>query len=376
MATAQRDNLFDYAKCFLILFVVFDHLGIKFPISGAWIMVGFFFFSGYWYKTGRPIGAFIRSRFKRLIIPFWITLAAGSLFELFRANYFGYCDSTIALAPLINGIWGSNFMPGSILQITLDFITPVTYRETIEGVIELGTPSTSALWFLPAMFTGSIMFAVYQEKIRRDAWNDIPAITAFLFLAWTETFWGGIQYPWGIGRGFFACACMIVGFNCNAWGIFKRKKEFAYIALTGLIVAIALNRAGLIKAAMISSYYGNFSFGGVLTLFFGSFGAVFFFMLVISLLQNVIPNSSVLLQFGKNSMSVYRWHIFSITLFGVAFHELLGMPIVSDVYFMALIPSTDIGLKIIAGLGSMVLCTLFGMLTQWIGNKFIKNAKA
>ncbi len=372
MTEVQRNNLFDYAKCFLILLVVLDHLSIKSPISPAWIMVGFFFISGYLYKAGRPLNGFIKKRFNRLIIPFWITLAVGAVFELFRANYFGYCDSTIALAPLLNAIWGSNLMPASLAFYASDFITPVTYRENVEWILELGTPSTSALWFLPAMFTGSVMFALYQEKVRRHSWNDAIAVLILLYLAWTETLWGGVQYPWGIGRGFFACACMIVGFNCNKWGVFENKKLFVGVGLIGLVLAVCLNEAGLMKAALLASYYGNFGYVGVLTLLVGGLGMTFFFLLLMRLLQFAIPDSSVLVHFGKSSMPIYRWHIFFLTFFGVAFHEFLGMPIVSDSYFMTLIPAEYLGLKVVACAGTMILCTLFDMLLERVKNRVLR----
>ena len=359
MPASKRELMFDYAKFFLILLVILDHIQLTNSLLDVWPLGAFFFISGYFYKRGRrTFGEFAKNRFQRLIIPFWAALLVNGLFELFRANYFGYCDSTIIVYPLLHAIWGSNFVPVPSF-LDLSFLSPIPYREVGQGFIEVGTPSTGLLWFLPAMFTGSLMFYVYQEKLRRAPWNDAIAILVLLLLCFGETLvFGAVELPWGIGRGFFVCACMIVGRDLKSVDLFNKPRVLAPTAVICLAVSLGLDNIGLMVGAFIPAFYGTSGFLSMVTLFVGSSCATVTFLALMKLFASFVKTCKPLLYIGESTMAIYLWHIPCITLFAVAFKELFGMPITLEYWLLPLIPAEYVGFKLIAIVGSIGLCVL------------------
>jgi fucose 4-O-acetylase-like acetyltransferase len=376
MPASKRELMFDYAKFFLILLVILDHIQLTNSYLDIWPLIAFFFISGYFYKRGRrTLGEFAKNRFQRLIIPFWAALLVNGLFELFRANYFGYCDSTIIVYPLLHAIWGSNFVPVPSF-LDLSFLSPIPYREVGEGFIEVGTPSTGLLWFLPALFSGSIMFYVYQEKLRRAPWFDAIAIPVLLLLTFCETLvFGSVQLPWGIGRGFFVCACMIVGRDIKDVDLFNKPRVLVPVAVVCLAVYVWFDTMGWIVAAFIPSFYGTMDFPelitryvprlhaamgspGVFSAFVGCGCATIAFLALMKLFTRIVKICKPLLYIGESTMAIYLWHIPCITLFAVAFKELFGMPITLEYWLLPLIPAEYVGFKLIAIAGSIGLCVL------------------
>ena len=353
-SSKKREAFFDYAKAFLILIVVIEHLHISNSILANWSIPAFFLISGYFYKKGSPIRKSIAKYAKGILIPFWTTILIGGVVEAFRAPILGYGDVTAGLYNVAYAIWGSNVAPytGTYEK----YITPLSTRLPSTTSFQLQTPTTCQMWYLPALFSGSILMLLYQEKIRKKRWNDIPAVLILFTLCWAESLLP-FQLPYGIGRGCMACACMIIGNDLKETNFFARKDLF-WTAIVFFAAYLCLYLNGWTTTAslefLISDYHGHNLITFIIVNVAGLLAVSIAFLCLMKLLGRVLPNCRLLSLVGRNTLPVYRWHIFIFTFFAFLFHGLFGMPITLEGWLVPLIPPEYVGFKLITVVGCFV----------------------
>lgn len=346
----KREAFFDYAKAFLILIVVLEHMDLSNTILSNWSIPAFFLISGYFYKKGVPIGRSIKKYFKGILIPFWVTVLIGGVVESFRATILGYGDATAGLYNVAYAIWGSNVAPYTGTYEKL--ITPLSTRIPSTTSFQLQTPTTCQMWYLPALFSGSVLMLLYQEKIRKKRWNDIPAVLILLALCWAESLLP-FQIPYGVGRGCLACACMIIGNALKEMAFFSRK-DLLWTALVFFAAYMGLYLNGWTTRAslefLISDYHGH-NLITFIIIIIGLMAVSIAFLCLMKLLARVLPKCRLLSLVGQNTLPVYRWHLFVVTFFAFLFHGLFGMPITLESWLVPLIPSEYVGYKLITLVG-------------------------
>ena len=352
----KREVFIDYAKCILVFMLLMDHTQFTSDYLACWTMVGFFMITGYFYKKGKSIGPTIKKYFKGILVPFWTTILVCGLFEVFRAPYLEYGDKTTFLYALANAVWGSNVAPytGTYEK----YITMLGTHNVGTNFYELTTPTTCALWYLPALFSASVMMLVYQEKIRKKAWNDIMAIIILIVLFWAESLmpW---QLPYGIGRGFFGCACMIIGKDLKEMDLFSRKKAMHVVGLGGIALYTIFYLLGWVQNAYLSYIISDYNGQGPLALLFTFFlfsCAAIGLLYLMKLLSMILPHSRLLSTIGMNTLPIYRWHLIVITLLDILFNKLFGVPLTLEYFYLALIKPEDSIFRVLSIVGAVAIC--------------------
>ncbi len=320
-----RENFLDYGRAICIILVVLTHLATPNITYTVFLLMTYFFFSSGYVtkKSSLTFKEYAFKKFKALIIPYYVMTLFYGIFEILRAYYLGYGDYRIILVALVNMIYGSGELPrfGKFSEYinSLKFIR--TY--SVDLITETILPTTCHLWFLPALFCASILFYVYINKIRKHKWNDIIAIILLVLLASTESL-SHPQLPYGLGRGFWGCACMIVGYNAKELNIFTTNTGKKYICVISLALFLLSLYFKAYKASLVTSHYGFYGIWSVwVVLIGGTSGSIFFSYIFIVIDKLLKEKDNVLLYIGRNTMPIYLWHMFFINVYGLLLLKLL-----------------------------------------------------
>lgn len=209
----QRDLWADYAKGLCILLVFVGHSDAIPRAVRIFIylfhMPMFFFCMGYYSRTAETFGAFVKKRFRQLMLPLF---AYGVLYHVLFLG--------IAV-PLLRGGMDWSVCRDNLLGL----------------VIQLrGTDYIAPKWFLTAAFSASVMFFALRKYAhnRKIEIIAVAAVSAALAYAGKRT---GFALPWYID---VAVPCMMFMYL----GEYAREKDLApggkkILALTGIGVLIA-----------------------------------------------------------------------------------------------------------------------------------------
>lgn len=290
---SNRFGAVDIAKGILILAVVLSHawfansdiLGRFFPYA----MPAFFFLSGYTYKPGRGYFVNLKKRAVHLILPY---ILFGIVCNLLYPAY-------IALSKAIA-------LPGAVGALWLAFIK----ADAINML--MATP----MWFLTALFTGSVIFFAVADLTRDSLWKTAAACTVLIAAAVLISIFKKTNLVWYIDYAPFGAAIMLFGTWCGS------KKLFSRLSISGIIIgicclaaAMALNRffPGSSKTSVVQYIEGG-AWYGVLTAFAiaaaGSVGILCFSRLV----DNVPVIRGIFKWLGKNSIWILCIHYAVIML--------------------------------------------------------------
>lgn len=133
--------------------------------------------------------------------------------EAVRSTVLGYGTLHNLITFPLYMIYGSPILPPvtGISAIIAEYSYPYSMAF---GRVYIASPSANHLWFLPALFTGSILFCILEEKTRKSVLSKMTAIVFLLVIAYFDSSITLIkQLPWGIGTGAFGAAagCMAPG---------------------------------------------------------------------------------------------------------------------------------------------------------------------
>ena len=344
-------NYIDYGKVFCIFYVLMVHSGFSSLNNAvAFCMPFFFFVAGMNFNPDkRNLRELAAARFKQLIIPYWLLIMFYNGVDAARLKIFGTGYVLGWKATLSNLLYGSFILP--------DF---PFFTNLMKGVINCPadppnvciSPTNCHLWFLPAMFSASIIFALLAPKFKKEfsAPKFVLAVFALLCLASLEVHFRCLnQLPWGLGRGFYAAAIMLSGFclrrhaPSDALDLKKRPLLFAFLAAAYLLT-IPLHSHG---ALIIRSIYGDY---GVASLFISSIGGACGAAALLMLMKQFDDlrggrEIKLLGKFGKNTLWIYGLHFFFFFLVELVYFT-LGGKFQPDRFYMDLIPNSGIYLLV------------------------------
>ena len=335
----MRENYIDYGKGLLTIMVTAVHAGIAELSPWSFIrMIFFFFVTGYTFTPGkRSLNASVKRRFEGIMYPMWRMALIAAILEIPRAIYLGYGDCRICLPGLVFLVYGSCFVPMDLPffnSFMYDMAAILEQRNHLEPCNMIITLNCH-LWFLPAMFTGCVLFFTYMEKLRKERWYDIPVIAVMLFVAVLEPI-DGAQFPFCFGRGCLACACMIAAVRARESKIFAvAKQKYITMVLAVGTFAFACN-FNVTKTHFNSSTYADGGFFGILVVFLGGVSASILILYLMQLLERHWK-SPALMFIGRNTMTLYLWNMILNTIFSILLVKLVGAEIVPDQFKMGLI---------------------------------------
>lgn len=341
----KRLDYLDYAKALAIIFIVSIHVGFSAINQVVRFSTPLFFLvTGYHYRPERrTLREDAALRFRAVLLPFWKFMAFYTVVEMLRAPLFGYGSAEIAFPSLTMLIYGSGILP---LETGATGILKgiMSYKAQPVGGVDVILPTSCHLWFLPAMFTGYVMFAAIAAWTRKNLWRKLVSVVALLLLASVEVVFPEVrQLPYGIGRGALGAAFMLVGFWLRDSGAeqFSRGRRAAVIAAAAAVYigALCLKLDG---SSMVRSVYGPYGALGIPVTFLGCAAGAW---LLIELCRGIekLPLTGLkrFLSFaGRNVMTVYSLHMAVKFLLDVFYVSVLhgGDGALLDEYKMGLLP--------------------------------------
>lgn len=358
-----RFGAVDIAKGILILAVVLSHawfanadiLGNFFPYA----MPAFFFLSGYTYKPGRGYFRNIGKRAVHLLLPYL---------------FFGI--ACYLLYPLQVTLTKVFTLPSALEAAKKGIIIATLKADAINMM--MGTP----MWFLAALFTGSIIFFALADRTRDSLPKTIIASAVLLAAALVIELVKKENLVWFIDYAPFGAAMMLLG------TYFGNKKLFSKLSIKAIIVglvciaaATVINRffPGSGKTSIVQYVEGDHWYG-VITAFAiaitGSIG-----ILCVSRVVDLVPVLRGFFKWlGKNSLwilcihyavimlaelQLFNMHVLSNSITQVVAAEIFGFGKVTDT-------GKDIVVKILVALFSIGVSAVYTVIHNAV-RKLIKN---
>jgi len=371
---SKREAFIDYGKALMIILVIAFHVGFDTLEKISYIMMIYFFLvSGYTYVVKKKsLKDRIISRFKTVLIPFWILMAVYAIVEIIRGSLLGYGGTEMIVPSFIGAIYGSSHNLPFIKGISEGIVEIMSYKPQDAGFVDVILPTNCHLWFLPAMFCGSVIFFIYIEKVKRTKIKDTLFIIFCVLIASLETLPFMIQLPYGLGRGFLAAASMLVGYILKEKDVFNIKGKFNLLYLLVLVITIVCYYLGGKDAALVRSVYGPYGMIGTFIVFIGGVTATIIILKLLKPLNN-INKDNIILDIGRNTMFIYSWHMIFLNLIALIFLVLFKIMPERDIYFMKIIPSDYKALMILTIVLSILACMVVIKIKNRIKNKNIVN---
>ncbi len=356
----KRYAYIDYAKGITIIMVVLSHVGYQKVDSLSNIcMILLFIASGFTFSDkGKSVRELTVSRFKRIILPYWKAVFVYAVFEIWRAGYFGYADYKIFFGGIGSLFYGITCKAPVVPGVT-DFLFEIfSYKTHPQGFLDIILPTNGHLWFLPAMFTGSVIFFIYTHYAKKRGLLDVLMMAVLLALAYPESIPDVPQLPFSIGAGFFCCACLIAGLNLRCLDIFAlSRKNYLLYVLTAAVTLVLSCYLDVSPGSFVNSDYPLGNIWGVYLFFLLGVAASVFLLFTLKLISEKI-HLQLLLDIGKNTMTIYLWHMIFLTVFGIIVLKIFVVPAELDIYAMAFIPADRTDLRLLVSALSIIACLL------------------
>jgi len=276
----ERDYAIDIAKGIGILLVIVGHCGIS--AVSTFHMAFFFILSGYFLSSKLPLDEFIKTRAKRLLIPY----VYGVLF----------CIIGAAVKDIVLG------NEANIMSDMSKWLCAGLYGKGNKGEFLLdGVNKIGAYWFLLAMFYGSVIVRRFLDNKHMIV---IVTIIAYIGFATRQV----VFLPFSIQNGMVAAFFIGVGVYCKRFDIFNINvdKSIVFSCLALWIFAIANN----ITMSMVGIKFPY----GILNIII-AFSASF---IVVKFSQFLDKRSQFIRKFltfcGSNSLAILFFHAFEINI--------------------------------------------------------------
>ena len=283
-----RLSFIDIARAFAIIFIVLghsvaysNHCTNVFKFVYSFHVYLFFFLSGYTFSTNKKIKEFIKTKFKRIMIPY----------------YFWALAFLIPYALL-----------GKFVGSTLDKATTFNLKETIFNIIYAsgdGLQQNRPLWFLPALFSMVCIYYLLIKLTSKKKSHSIILLGITLIFAFVCYNYLNITLPMCINQVLILGPVFYIGYIFNKFNlkeyIFKHWYYIFILAIIGCICTF-LNITVSYRVLTLGSLPLSLLSGITLSL-----TAVY--------IAYKIDNNKLLEYIGKNTMGILIFHKLLIVLF-------------------------------------------------------------
>lgn len=286
----QRIKWIDIAKAICIFAVIIGHRGLENTgFLYSFHLTVFFILAGFTSKVRELNGTVLKNWFRQLMKPYFLTCFAVLCMELVNLIGFDRDFTVKAVTDLIGTDLKRFFFASGGM--------------TIFGSIDMGR-FIGAIWFLPAMFFGRVIFQLIINKLTDKRLQTVAAIgIALTAVAVSKVVW----LPFSILPGMFAVPFMLVGYYAKETELFTKMKWQHYLLCAGLFVVGCLTEYA--QAFYMVNVYAKDYF---LTSVFALAGS--FTVIGISKLLEKIPTGAFRF-FGENSLIVLCVHLFEMNTF-------------------------------------------------------------
>lgn len=373
----KRFHFLDYAKALVIFLVVSVHVGFyQLNRILLFAMPLFFFATGYSFQPAkRTLKETVSLRFQTVLVPFWIFMGFYALIEAVRAPLFGYGSREVLLPALANLLYGSGIVPIET-QATAYLKQIMSYKAQTAIGVDVILPSNCHLWFLPAMFTGYVMFAAIEKRTRNSFWMNALSVAVLLLPAAAEVAFPSVcQLPYGIGRGGIGAAFMLMGFRLKERECSKpcTPRFHVITCLAAALIYAAALSLGSDGSAMVRSYYGPHGALSVAVTFIGGTAGAW---LMLELCRGIekLPLAGIkrFLSFaGQNVIVIYIFHMAVKFLLDAFYLTVLhpGEANLLDEYQMGLRPEISAPYMVLEIVLILAVCLLLAAAKSRIRNR-------
>lgn len=306
-----RLNWIDVAKGICILAVILGHMGeTKIDnIVFAFHLTTFFVLSGYTLKTDKLDKNYAASKFKRLLIPYFVTCLCILLAD-------------IANLIIIKHIYSISVISTSIVN---DLIRTFFASGSIKSFGNIVLPSRiGGIWFFPALFFALIICKLIINKVQRYRTRfGISLALAFIGMITAKYIW----LPFSIQSAMFACPFIIFGKYLQECKILEKIKAKEIILFLVVFIFGYITNKNMISFATASMR------DWIFTPIIGIISSI-----IIIKLSMFIEKSKVLKYIGTNSLYVLCTHIFLLECGGYYIIKLYNkLGIEPKIYFTVII---------------------------------------
>lgn len=281
----KREGSIDIAKGIGILLVIFGHSAVAnvSAIVSIFHMPFFFVLSGVFLSSKLPFHEFVKSRARRILIPY--------VFGVFLTIVFAVCKDivtgeTAAILPdiqkwILAGLYGKGAAKNFLVR----------------GIVKIG-----AFWFLLATFYGTVIVRKFLDS------KYLLAITAVIaYVGWATK--QIVFLPFSLQNGMVASFFIAVGVYCRKEKIFERKADPLVVAS-----CIGLTAFALVNQITLSMVNVNFPYGLLNVVI-----ALATSYLVVKLSQGIEKLFPLIGRFlaycGANSLAILCYHAVEINVF-------------------------------------------------------------
>ena len=313
MREKERVEYLDYAKAISIFIVLMCHrLLLKVHILG-FAMPAFFIISGYTSKTEIDLRSYALKKAKAVLVPYWTACAVYSIIDVIRAYAFGYSNWLIIFPGLGSLVYGSSYNIPVIGEFG-KFIKESYINGNLNTpwLMNIMTPLNCHLWFLPVLFSGSIIFAIIMRYRKWGPLTDFLLIVVLILTGAIELIPGMIQLPYGIVRGFVAAAYILIGRILKERDIFNKGSvmQKTCTSIAAAAIGIFLGTKGYMNGTWNMSYYGD---GGVVGLYISFIAGLLLVYAGVMLCKMIWCSPFEKLKYvlgviGRNTLPTYLWH--------------------------------------------------------------------
>ncbi len=362
-----RLDYVDVAKGMMILAVVLSHtwfansdiLGDFLPFS----MPVFFFLSGFTFRPGRSYGLNMRRRAVSLLVPYFIFCAVCTLFFPVYADLVKKISMmSYAYLPTKGALWLAILKVDSLNML-------------------MCTP----MWFLPALFTGSILFFALAGRTQKSLKKTVIAVAVLIAAAVVIDIAKKGTLVWFVDLAPYAAALMLLGAYFGSKKLYgKLDAKWIVIGLALLAVSEILNRVfpGSARTSLVQYIEGG-AWYGVLTAFVIAVTGCIGSLCVARLVDLVPVLNKVFRWLGRNSLWILCIHycfimlvelwiytkgLLSNSLLDVVSSQLYGFPVAPD-------QPKDIAIKVAVAFVSIGVSALYALAHNAVKRR-IKESRA
>jgi len=337
----KRLNYIDIAKCIAITCIVLSHtVGYSthlVPLRNflySFHVALFFMISGYLFKTDKEYLDFVKNKFIRIMIPYFIW---GLLF----------------LIPYMI------FSTGIKSSLNINAISDI--KELILNTLygngnNFHLKQNSALWFLPALFTMEVIYYfIIRFSNKHSKYDLITFITILLINIITSTKLKFIL-PWGLNTTLNISIFFYIGYLLNKYKILDKIKPI-FIPLLILIGVIGF----IFNTQKIT--YMNYGYG---IIYYALLSGIFLSISIL-IISKLINKNNILEYIGKNTMSILIFHKIVLLIFQSKLGFISKKLINSNILIELLISIVCVIISIILSL--IIAAIIRKFIPQLIGEK-------
>ena len=283
-----RLSFIDIAKAFAIIFIVLghsvgysEHCSLVFKFAYSFHVYLFFFLSGYTFSTNKKFTVFIKTKFKRIMIPY----------------YFWALAFLIPYALL-----------GKVIGSTLDKSTTFNLKDTIFNIIYAsgnGLQQNRPLWFLPALFSMVCIYYLLVKLTSKKKSHSIILLGITVIASFVCYNYLNIMLPMCINHVLIIGPVFYIGYLFNKFNLKEYIfKHFYYVLILAVLGCICtfLNITISYRALTLGSL--------ALSLLAGLFLSI-----TCVYISYKLDKNKLLEYIGKNTMGILIFHKLLIVLF-------------------------------------------------------------